>query len=181
MAEAVPVTGGNPIPAIRLPKSDTQPGYWTLWSLQAVNTFETHESACPLYFTDEGDVFTAYAQDFWVSLSSKELKAEVTAATQTDHAHVFRELQQQAEEVLGDKYAEMERVISENTTRLRINKEKAFEFQERQIEKIGIENIRHYRLQRLANERQDWTTNFDSASQVIPRLTCLMILRVEHE
>jgi hypothetical protein len=103
------------------------------------------------------------------------------APKQTNHAHVFRELQQQAEEVLDDKYTEMERVISENTTRLRINKEKAFDFQERQIDKIGIENIRHYRLQRLANERHDWTTNFDSASQVIPRLTCLMILRVEHE
>ena len=75
----------------------------------------------------------------------------------------------------------MERAISENTVRLRVNKEKAFDFQERQVDRIGIDTIRKYRLQRLGNERRDWTANFDSAAQVIPRLTCRMILRVVHE
>jgi hypothetical protein len=181
LAEAVPVTEGNPIPVVKVATGDTPPGYWTLWTLQAVNTFETHELACPIYFTDEGDTFTAYAQDFWVSLSSKEIKAEIVAAAQTDHAQVFRDLMQRAEEVLGDKYAEMERAIYENTVKLRVNKEKAFDFQERQVDRIGIETIRKYRLQRLVNERHDWTANFDSAAQVIPRLTCRMILRVIHE
>ena len=181
LAEAVPVTEGNPIPGIRLISGDIQPGYWTLWTLQAVNTFETHELACPIYFTDEGDIFTSYAQDFWVSLSSKELKAEIVATAQTDHAQVYCDLMQRAEEVLGDKYAEMERAISENTLRLRVNKEKAFDFQERQVRRIGIETIRNYRLQRLVKERHNWSANFDSAAQVIPRLICSMILRVNHE
>lgn len=181
LAEAVPVTEGNPIPVIKLVTGDTSPGYWTLWTLQAVNAFETHELACPIFFTDEGDTFTAYAQDFWVSLSSKELKAEIVSSAKTDHAQVYSDLMQRAEEVLGDKYAEMERAISENTVRLRVNKEKAFDFQERQVDRIGIETIRKYRLQRLVNERHDWTANFDSAAQVIPRLTCRMILRVVHE
>ena len=137
--------------------------------------------ACPIYFTDEGDIFTSYAQDFWVSLSSKELKAEIVATAQTDHAQVYCDLMQRAEEVLGDKYAEMERAISENTLRLRVNKEKAFDFQERQVRRIGIETIRNYRLQRLVKERHNWSANFDSAAQVIPRLICSMILRVNHE
>ena len=181
LAEAVAVTEGNPIPGIRLITGDIQPGYWTLWTLQAVNTFETHELACPIYFTDEGDIFTSYAQDFWVSLSSKELKAEIVATAQTDHAQAYCDFMQRAEEVLGDKYAEMERAISGNTLRLRVNKEKAFDFQERQVRRIGIESIRNYRLQRLVTERRDWSANFDSAAQVIPRLICNMILRVNHE
>lgn len=181
LADAVPVTEGNPIPVVRMPKGDTPPGFWTLWTLHAVNNFEMNELTYPIYFTDEGDTFTAYAQDFWVSLSAKDIKGEVVAPEQMDHAQVFRDMMQRAEDVLGDKYAEMELAISENTGRLRINKEKAFEFQERQVGRIGIDNIRNYRLQRLAKERHDWTANFDSASQVIPRLTCLMILRVVHE
>jgi superfamily II DNA or RNA helicase len=181
LAEAVPVTEGNPIPVVRMPKGDSPPGFWTLWTLQAINNFDMNELTFPIYFTDEGDTFTAYAQDFWVSLSAKDLKGEVVVSEQTDHAQVFRDMMQRAEDVLGDKYAEMELAISENTGRLRINKEKAFEFQERQVGRIGIDNIRNYRLQRLAKERHDWKANFDSASQVIPRLTCLMILRVVHE
>jgi hypothetical protein len=181
LAEAVPVTEGNPIPVIRLATGDTPTGFWTLWTLKAGNTFETQELTCPIYFTDAGDTFTAYAQDFWVSLSSKELKFEVVPAEQTDHAQVFRDLIERAEEVLGGKYVELERTISENTDRLRVNKEKAFDFQERQVGRIGIDTIRKYRLHRLVNERTDWAANFDSAVQVIPHLTCRMIVQVVHE
>ena len=181
LAEAVPVTEDNPIPVIRLFKSDTPMGYWTLWSLQAQNAFETHELTCSLYFTDEGDTFTAYAQDFWATLSSNDLKAEVMATESTNPAPIFRSLLHRSEEVLSDKYAELERTISQNTARLRVNKEKAYEFQERQISRIGIENIRNFRLHRLATERHEWISGFESACQVIPRLTCLMVLRVIHE
>jgi superfamily II DNA or RNA helicase len=181
MAEAVPVTEGNPIPVVRLSNTDAPLGYWTLWTLQAANAFETRVLTYPLYFTDEGDAFTAYGQDFWVLLSSRDVRAEIVPPDQPDHSMVFADLTRRAEEVLGDKYVEMERALSDNTARLRINKEKAFDFQERQIDRIGIENIRNYRLHRLANERREWKANFDSASQIIPRLTCLMILRIIHE
>jgi superfamily II DNA or RNA helicase len=181
LAEAIPISEGNPIPIIRMASRDAPNGFWTLWTLRAANTFESHELTYPLYFSDEGDIFTAYAQNFWVSLSSNELNAEILKTQQADHIQVFQDLIKRAEGALGEKYTEMEQGINENTIRLRANKEKAFDFQERQIGRIGIETIRKYRMQRLFNDRQHWTANFDSAAQVIPSLACRMILRVVHE
>ena len=181
LSEAVPFIEGNPIPCIAVKQSGVSSGYWTLWELRASNAYEKREAVIPLYFTDDGDVFTTYAQNFWTELSMQELIAQVMNHNGIDSAVVFRNLGELAEDALSGKYLELEKTIRENTLRLKANKEKAFDFLERQIRRIGLENIRASRMRKLTAERTEWMANFDSASQVIPTLSCLMVVRVLHE
>ena len=79
------------------------------------------------------------------------------------------------------RYLEMEREIAQATDRIKTNKDKALEFQSRQISRIGIEAIKNYRLQKLETERKEWVANYESASRVVPDLHCLLALRIRHE
>ncbi len=179
--EAVPVTNNAPIPVIHVNQVDTPAGYWTLWALKASNAFDSHEEIHPLFMSDEGDIFTSFAQDLWIKLSSRELSLKVESVNGVDTASIIKQLQSKAEETLVSRFSSLEQEIIATTGRISINKEKAFEFQERQLRRVGIDNIRKVRLVRLLREKLEWEASFQSSSHIIPDLICLMVIRVCHE
>ena len=181
LSEAVPLTENSIIPIVSIKDSEIQSGYWTLWLLKASNSFETHEAVHPLYITDEGDIFTTYAADFWNKLSSRELELNLTGTSKGNISSILNDLTAKAEDVLGARYAELENRIKTNSERIYSNKEKAFEFLERQLRRIGIENIKNSRLKTLRLEKESWESGFISASQVVPDLTSLMVIRINNE
>jgi hypothetical protein len=94
--------------------------------------------------------------------------------TKTNLAYICSKV----EGILLSKYSEIEAKINANITRIKQNKEKAFIFLENQIQKIGIENIRQSRLQRLFKEKELWTQNFESSKQAVPNLIPLLIVKI---
>jgi hypothetical protein len=98
--------------------------------------------------------------------------------TAEESGHLFEKTLSTVESLLLDKFREMEKKIENNTEKIRINKEKALAFQERQIGRIGIENIRGSRIQKLYREKEKWTRNFESSRQIVPSLTCLTIMKI---
>ena len=66
----------------------------------------------------------------------------------------------------------------DHTDRIEQNKIRAFSFRERQLSKIGIENIRTSRLQKLEKDKESWLYNYDSAKQIVPNLSCLLIVKI---
>ena len=68
-----------------------------------------------------------------------------------------------------------------NIEKIRGNKIKSFGFQEKQMNRIGIENIRQSRLSRLHKEQENWETTFETASKIIPNLSCLLIINIVNE
>ena len=86
-----------------------------------------------------------------------------------------------SEELLQQKYQEFERNIILNTEKIKGNKEKAFLFQEKQMNRIGIENIKQSRLNRLYKEKELWEETFQSARQVVPSLSCLLMVNIVNE
>ena len=85
------------------------------------------------------------------------------------------------EEVLSDKYLEMEQAIVNNTYRIKQNKENSYEFRLKQLSKIGIENIRESRIRKLEKEKYDWERSHEFQKEVIPDLKCILILKIENE
>jgi len=70
--------------------------------------------------------------------------------------------------------------MTSNAEQSRHNRQKAFDFQMRQAERIGIETIRTHRIKRYQNDYEQWNNNFDSAATVVPQLICLLLIRVHH-
>lgn len=178
-AEAVPLADNARIPILTPDSKDAPSGYWTLWALLASNQFSSHESIYPIFISDEGDLFPAFANDLLVKISQASFPGKIIGYS--DSETELSSLRAKAEETLMPRYLEMEREIAQATDRIKTNKDKALEFQSRQIGRIGIEAIRNYRLQKLETERKEWVANYESASRVVPDLHCLLALRIRHE
>lgn len=83
--------------------------------------------------------------------------------------------------MLQTKYEEFETNLLGNTDKIKSNKEKSFLFQEKQMHRIGIENIKQSRLNRLHQEKELWENNFVTAKQIVPNLTCLLMINIVNE
>ena len=160
--------------------ADCPEGYFLLWSLKAANKFEQREQIHPLFITRDGDVFQTYAQTFWAKFSTSELPFKVSPLAFEDKGVVFSQLQSQSEELLMPAYEKLAQLLEIKAEQTRLNRTKAFEFQMRQVHKIGIEHIRNHRARKYQSEYEIWNNNFTSASQVVPELSCLLLLKVNH-
>ena len=181
LSDAVPFTSSQVIPLVKLKQGKSSSGLWSIWHLQAKNQFESHHLIQPIFISDEGDSFQAFAQDVWSRIIQDDNYLDCVGVAPAEESKAyFKDITGKAEEILQAKYREMEEKIHANTSRIKLNKEKAFVFREKQMQKIGIENIRQSRLQRLFKEREQWMQNFDSSKQIVPDLTCMLIVRIIH-
>lgn len=182
LADAVPCSDGQPIPRVQLTTGKSTAGWWSLWQLKVKNDFEEQQVIYPLFCTPEGDRYTSFAKDVWSKLSTESDYLIGLGMVEGQTANEIMNRQSAlAEEALADKYGNMEATMMANTEKIQQNKERAFAFQERQLARVGIDNIRHARLQRLRRERDTWQVNFDQAKQIIPDLRCLLMLELMPE
>lgn len=179
LSEAIPFTESHLIPFIIIKQGTSSAGYWSLWHLTVKNEFDSQEVVQPIFISEEGNSYPAYAQDVWKKIIQERSIFDCLGVLTLDESKsIFNELSQQADTFLQSKYEEMENAIQVNTQRIKTNKEKAFAFQEKQLQRIGIENIKKSRLQKLDKEKENWTRTFDNAKEIIPSLTPLLILKI---
>jgi SNF2 family DNA or RNA helicase len=177
--DAIPFTPSQQIPKVHIQQGKTVPGFWSLWHLEVSNQFEKKESIQPLFISSEGENFTAYAQQLWDKVIQDNHYFDcVGAMSQEESKAHFESIASMAEASMLQKYEEFEAGIMQHTAQIRANKEKAHEFQEKQLNRIGIDNIKQARLNRLHREKEQWENNFESARQVVPALTCLLMVQI---
>jgi hypothetical protein len=178
LSEAVPFTSSTRIPLARFSNGNANIGTWSLWHLEARNQFETRHLIQPLFFSDQDDTFPAFAQEIWTKMAQEEDFIESIGLLENDDSkELIDDISEKAEALLLSKYQDLEQKVLTNTERIKYNKERSFEFQERQMQRIGIDNIRLSRLQRLYSEKEKWQQDFQMARQIIPALNCLMIIK----
>jgi len=181
MSEAVPFNGQQRIPVVQLDPAGSTGGFWSLWQLEVKNAFETQMLYFPMFISEEQKSFAVYAQDLWGKIASDaQFLKPSQMLSESESKLMFQRLSETAETMIGNKYHEIENAINNNTTRIFQNKVKAFEFQEKQLKRVGIENIRQSRLQRLSREKEQWLGSFDSEKQILPDLKCLLVISIQN-
>lgn len=179
LSEAVPHQPSSNIPLIVIQNDKIVTGSFSLWHLEVKNQFERSDFYHPVFISDEGDSFPAYAQNLWTKLIQNQLVFKIQDDMSSEESSSFFEfIHNKAEGLLSSKYSEMESKIMDNTDRIEQNKIRAFSFRERQLSKIGIENIRTSRLQKLEKDKESWLHDYDSARQIVPNLSCLLIVKI---
>lgn len=182
LKEAIPFTESQPIPIVKIKQGNATSGYWSLWHLEVKNQFENHQIILPVFLSPEGDSFASFAQKIWDKVVQEKDYFDCLGVISAEESkQYFQLLTGKAEELLMAKFKEFEKEILQNTDKILNNKEKAFAFQEKQLGRIGIENIRLSRLSRLQEERERWKDTFESAKQIVPNLTSLLILNIVNE
>ncbi len=178
LSSVTPVNEDNNIPVI---KGHETVGIWSLWELAVENKFEQKRSVVPLFIDENEKIFPAHAQELWRTFSMQPGSYTIDRLLdQKKSSAIFEDLFKTAESHLSVTYRKIEQELLNTTERLKQNKVKAYEFQKKQISRIGIENIRKSREQKLNKEYRQWQQDFEMSSQVIPELTCYATVKLEH-
>jgi len=165
----------NGIPVIKSITGEETPGYWSLWQISARNSMESKIHYQCYFLTDNGKQYSAYANDIWNRLINESGKFKLGGTQEMKDSESF---QKELNQTLFHSFQNLE---ADLITRMKFKKENrlnSYNFQKSRIEKIGIDNIRQAKLQRLEKEHKAWFKEFESGSKIIPGIKQLLNIRI---
>jgi superfamily II DNA or RNA helicase len=170
---------GQPVPILSIPGLTKEvQGIWSLWRI-AIATMEwNRRRIMPLFLADSGMVYMPTARHVWDQLlsASTQVRSILDAAVSQT---AFAKLQSAAEEHGKPIY---EALIQEHRSRITREREKAdyaFTARRKAIERIGLPQVRNYRLNLLAQEEQSFQKQLDQKAHAYPEMVPLLVIRVE--
>ena len=170
---------GQPVSVITIPGiTDEVTGLWSLWRI-GIATMDWHRHRImPIFLADGGKVFTPTARNLWDRLLS--VAPSVREHLGIDDAqNAFDRLSQIAEEYGRSIYDELVQEHRSRLTREREKGEYAFTARRKIIERIGLPQVRDYRLNLLRQEERSWNEELERKAQVYPEMVPLLVVRVE--
>lgn len=151
-------------------------GYLTIWKVTATNEKESRTIYVPLFiFDNDGPVFGLYGNSIWNKLIENN-QAFQQISWQEDIPD-FSENEKVQKNLIG-VFNNMENGIKANLYQMAENKLKALDFSEQRINRIGIENIRKAKLERLEKERQEWNKTFEKSLYVAPDIKLILAVKI---
>jgi hypothetical protein len=75
-------------------------------------------------------------------------------------------------------YRDVQTALQQRISRERERGKYAFSARRRAVERIGLPEVRHFRLTRLDQEERDWREKISGQARVMPELTAVVLLRV---
>ena len=170
---------GQPVSVVTIPGiSDEVIGFWSLWRIGIGATEWGHSRIMPIFLADGGEVFMATARDLWDRLLGAA--PEVGEYLEIDDANkAFDRLSEIAERQGRSIYQE---ILQEHHSRLNREREKgeyAFAARRKIIERIGLPQVRDYRLNLIRREEREWNKELGCQARVYPEMVPLIVVRVE--
>jgi hypothetical protein len=170
---------GQPVPIVSIPGlSEEIQGVWSLWRI-AIATMEwNRRKIMPFFLADNGMVYMPTARHVWDQLlaASPQVRSVLEAAVSQA---AFEQLRSAAEEHGRPIY---ETLVQEHRARIAREREKAdyaFAARRRTTERIGLPQVRNYRLNLLAQEKRSFQDQLDRKAHAYPEMVPLLVIRVE--
>ena len=170
---------GQPVPIVSIPGlSEEVQGVWSLWRI-AIATMEwNRRRIMPLFLADNGMVYMPTARHVWDQLLAASTKVRLVLDAEVSQA-AFAKLQSAAEEHGKPIY---EALVQEHRGRIAREREKAdyaFAARRKTVERIGLPQVRNYRLNLLSQEERSFQEHLDQKAHAYPEMVPLLVIRVE--
>ena len=173
---------GQPVPIVSIPGlSGEVQGVWSLWRI-AIATMEWNPAKragiMPLFLADNGMVYMPTARHVWDQLLAVNTQVR-SILDVADSQAAFAKLQNAAEEHGKPIY---EALVQEHRARIAREREKAnyaFAARRKTVERIGLPQVRNYRLNLLAQEERSLQEQLDQKAHAYPEMVPLLVIRVE--
>ncbi len=170
---------GQPVPVVSIPSlAEEVRGIWSLWRIAIAAAEWNRRRIMPLFLADNGRVFMPTARHIWDQLLGASPKVRATLDPDASQA-AFAQLQKVAEEHGRPIY---EALVQEHQARIAREREKAdyaFAARRRTIERSGLSQVRHHRLNLLAQEERSFQEQLDQKAHAYPEMVPLLVIRVE--
>jgi hypothetical protein len=132
----------------------------------------------PLFLADNGMVYMPTARHVWDQLLAASPQVRFILDAAVSQA-AFAKLQNAAEEHGKPIY---EALVQEHRARIAREREKgnyAFAARRKTVERIGLPQVRNFRLNLLALEERSFEEQLDQKAYAYPEMVPLLVIRVE--
>lgn len=169
----------QPIPSIRvnnLPATVT--GYWALWRIEIHTTGWSRRRMLSVFRQSDGRILTPTARHIWNQIMAGQFQV-LEGIGGSLEGDLWNELWSAASK---NGLPVFEDCVQKHRKKLEKEQEKsryAFAARRRSLERIGLPEVRSYRIAQIEREEADWLADFKRRQDLSPELVPLVIANVE--
>ena len=184
MTQIPPCAPGTQIAQVVIPGvSDKVGGFWSLWRV-GLSTFEGREQrVLPIFVTAEGQILGPTARVVWDRLVELAEGLEVLPAAATVDGTAERAFEQSRAAAEQQGKATFDELLQRRRERLAMQSRKmniTFSARRRAIERLGLPQVREFRLAQLADEEAAKRRDVEARVQALPELSPMLLVAVAH-
>lgn len=182
------IAAGQPLPCVAL---DSLPGNLTgLWGLFEVRLqagLQKHSKLLRLplvrrryvsvFLTDEGRVFLPTARHLWDSLQTTEPKV-LQSLGSDESLYAYNRLLEAAEQAGQELFEALQQEHRSALAREEARGLHAFGSRRKALERVGLPEVRQFRLTRCEAEEREWRQELETAKQIVPEIRPLLLMRI---
>jgi superfamily II DNA or RNA helicase len=182
------IAAGQPLPCVSvsgLPASIS--GLWGLFEirLQAGMHQKTQLLRIPMvrrgyvsvFLSEEGKLFLPTARHIWDALQTAETQVQTTLG-QDESIIVHERLQIAAEQAGQELFDALQQAHLASVAREEERGVVSFASRRKAIERVGLPEVRQFRLSRCDADESEWRHELQSARQIVPEIRPLLMLRI---
>jgi GTPase SAR1 family protein len=133
-----------------------------------------------LFRNEDGRTFLPTARTIWESLLQSGTKIEETGTIDGGaSSEIFEQLQHDAEKHGENLFRELHTKHQEGIHQEREKGRYAFHVRRQALNRIGLPEVRQFRIKKLDEEERDWNAALEQREHVFPELQPICILFVE--
>ena len=166
----------QPIPAVKFTNLGFEvDGTWSIWRISLNTTTGSKERFMPLYLDQNMNAFQPTANAIWDELIHFPGNFEVIKNIEPPEAEA---LQIAAEDMGRDCFTGLLNEHHEFLEAERKKCEMAFRARKRAIDRLGLPEVREYRLKQLILEQEKWIGDFANEQKATPDLQLVLLIKV---
>ncbi|SNX61234.1 SNF2 family N-terminal domain-containing protein [Nitrosomonas ureae] len=182
------IAAGQPLPCVSvsgLPASIS--GLWGLFEirLQAGMHQKTQLLRIPMvrrgyvsvFLSEEGKLFLPTARHIWDALQTAEARVQATL-DQDESIAAHERLQEAAEQAGQELFDTLRQAHLTSVAREEERGIVSFASRRKAIERVGLPEVRKFRLSRCDADESEWWHELQSARQIVPEIRPLLMLRI---
>lgn len=181
------IAAGQPLPCVSIDGLPTSiAGLWGLFEIR-LSTLITQNSQlrtptvrrayASVFITDEGKVFLPTARHIWDALQTAEHKV-LQSLGHDESLSAYERLLDTAEQAGKELFDAMQQEHRSSIAREEDRGLHAFGSRRKAIERVGLPEVRQFRLARCDAEENEWRKELETAKQVVPEIRPLLLMRI---
>jgi len=130
-----------------------------------------------VFLSEEGKLFLPTARHIWDALQTSEAEVQATLG-QVESITAHERLQEAAEQAGQGLFEALQQAHLASVAREEERGIVSFASRRKAIERVGLPEVRQFRLFRCDADESDWRHELQSARQIVPEVRSLLALRV---
>jgi superfamily II DNA or RNA helicase len=130
-----------------------------------------------IFISEENKVFLPTARHIWDALQTAELHVQNTLSNDESMA-AHAQLQEAAEQTGQTLFDTLHQEHIASITREEERGKVAFESRRKAVDRVGLPEVRQYRLAGCDNEENEWESELALAREIVPEIRPLLLMRI---